>query len=128
MTVEVVLDASALAASLHDEPGAARVDALIEYAAISTVNLGEALQASIRRGHAVDGLVGELEAYGLVIEPFTAGDAEIAAALWTLTRAAGLSFGDRSCLALASRLGVPVLTTDRAWAKVDVGVPIELIR
>ena len=60
--------------------------------------------------------------------PDFAGDAEIAAALWTLTRAAGLSFGDRSCLALASRLGVPVLTTDRAWAKVDVGVPIELIR
>jgi PIN domain nuclease of toxin-antitoxin system len=45
-----------------------------------------------------------------------------------VSRRAGLSFGDRACLALALIHGLPVLTADRAWAKVDVGVEVRLIR
>jgi len=40
----------------------------------------------------------------------------------------GLSLGDRACLALALREQAPVLTGDRAWSKVDVGVEVVLIR
>ncbi len=43
-------------------------------------------------------------------------------------RPAGLSLGDRACLALARRLGLPVLSADRTWLKVDVGVAVEFIR
>jgi PIN domain nuclease of toxin-antitoxin system len=39
-----------------------------------------------------------------------------------------LSLGDRACLALGLRLGSPVVTADRVWATVDVGVEIVLIR
>ena len=48
--------------------------------------------------------------------------------LRTLTRVQGLSLGDRSCLALGLRLGRPVLTADRGWLAVDVGVSVRLIR
>ena len=44
------------------------------------------------------------------------------------TRSAGLSLADRACLALASRLGVPAVTADRAWTTLDVGVEIVCIR
>lgn len=47
-----------------------------------------------------------------------------------LTRSAGLSLGDRSCLHLAKKLGLPAITTDRAWAEVadSVGVEVRVIR
>jgi PIN domain nuclease of toxin-antitoxin system len=46
------------------------------------------------------------------------------------TRGAGLSLGDRSCLALARTLGLPALTADRSWLGVAdaVGVRVEMIR
>ena len=42
----------------------------------------------------------------------------------------GLSLGDRFCLALAKRLGVPAYTADRAWKDVatDVGAKVVAIR
>jgi ribonuclease VapC len=46
------------------------------------------------------------------------------------TRSAGLSLGDRACLALAVRLGTKALTADRSWSRIAraVGVEVELIR
>jgi protein SCO1 len=54
----------------------------------------------------------------------------IAGLMLPATRQAGLSFGDRACLALANKLGVQALTADRAWQRIGraVGVEIELIR
>lgn len=49
-------------------------------------------------------------------------------ALRTATKALGLSLGDRACLALAQRLQVPAVTADRAWAKLAIGVAVEVIR
>jgi PIN domain nuclease of toxin-antitoxin system len=49
-------------------------------------------------------------------------------ALRPTTRSLGLSLGDRACLALALGRGCPVLTADRAWAKLDIGVDIRVIR
>ncbi len=58
-------------------------------------------------------------------------DEEIAFAtgmLGPLTKDSGLSLGDRACLALGRHLALPVLTADRAWAELDIGVEIQLIR
>jgi PIN domain nuclease of toxin-antitoxin system len=46
------------------------------------------------------------------------------------TRRAGLSFGDRASLALATRLGVQALTADRSWQSIAkvVGVDVDVIR
>jgi len=43
-------------------------------------------------------------------------------------RKAGLSFGDRACLALALDLGGRPVTADRAWGRIDVGLDVTLIR
>ncbi len=45
-----------------------------------------------------------------------------------LTRHAGLSLGDRTCLALALQLNLPALTTDRAWEDILLNVTVQVIR
>lgn len=126
----VVLDSSALLALLLGEPGAEQVAAVLDDARISAVNLAEVLTRFVDRGADPDEAGAQLLALHLAVEPVTAEQAVAMAALRPATRAAGLSLGDRACLALARTLGAPALTADRAWAAVapDVGVDIRLIR
>lgn len=119
-----VLDASALLAMLQEEPGGDVVQELLETAAISSVNWSEVMQKSLERQMDVEGLRHDLEALGLEILPFTAILAETTAQLRSATRQAGLSLGDRACLALAAVLGLPAITTDRIWP--DLGLPIKI--
>ncbi len=129
-----VLDASALLAHLRDEPGADVVaEAIAGGAAVSTVNIAEALSAEANRGTDPVRLAEELASRGLLdgaltVYPFTTADAIEAACLRPLTRTAGLSLGDRACLALAHRLDGVAMTADTAWAQVGLDVAITLIR
>lgn len=129
-----VLDASALLAYLADEPGADVVSAAIAGGtAISSVNLAEVLSRVANSGTDPSDLAEKLTVNGLLhgaisVEPFTDADAIEVARLRPITRVAGLSLGDRACLALASRLELPALTADAAWSKVDVGVELKQIR
>ena len=123
-----VVDASALLAFLLGESGADVVEAAIEESAVSTVNWSEVCQRASARRVDTAGLRADVEALGISLEPFTADDAERAADLWDSTRAAGLSLGDRACLALAQRLAVTAVTADRAWLELDVGVDVTAIR
>ena len=69
-----------------------------------------------------------LGGYLLTVVPFGPADAVAAARLRAPTRALGLSLGDRACLAVALRFGTAALTADRAWATLDVGVEVRLLR
>ena len=51
-----------------------------------------------------------------------------AAALLLPTAPFGLSLGDRACLALARQRDLPAVTADRARAKLDLGLRIEVVR
>jgi PIN domain nuclease of toxin-antitoxin system len=129
-----VLDASALLAYLRDERGAGEVaEAIGGGATISTVNLAEVLSRTAEHGLEPDRLVEQLVERGLLdgaiaVEPFTAADAVEVGRLRPLTRDAGLSLGDRACLALARRLGVPAYTADRTWSRVSLDVELRQIR
>ncbi len=123
-----VLDASALLALVQGEPGGAEVEARLRGSRISAVNLSEVLAKGLERGVGLDDGLERLEALRLRVEPFDAALAAAAAALRPATRHAGLSLGDRACLALAGRLGLPALTAEGAWRGLDVGVRIDFIR
>jgi ribonuclease VapC len=128
------LDASALLALLQNEPGAEIVeDAIADGATISTVNLAEALSTMARKGADPATALATMTERGVIggaitVEPFTLADAVEAARLRPLTAKAGLSLGDRSCLALARRLGTPALTADQSWRGIDLPVEIRSIR
>jgi ribonuclease VapC len=124
----MVIDSSAFLAFLQREEGANSVRPLLRHSFVSTVNWSEVMEKSFRRGVNLERLLSYSLSYKLLILPFTEEDAVTAAQLWEHTRLYGLSFGDRACLALAKRLGVPVLTADRAWQKLKVGVTVRPIR
>lgn len=129
-----VLDASAFLAYLQNEPGAAVVaDAIAEGASISSANLAEVLSRVADRGRDPVALLDAFVHEGLLdgaveIEPVTTADAAEIARLRPLTRAAGLSLGDRACLALARRLTAEALTADTAWSGIDLEVRLRQIR
>lgn len=123
-----VLDASALLALLHSEPGGEAVQDLLERAAISTVNWTEVVQKALERKAETEGLRQDLEALGLRVLPFSADQAEQTARWREPTRSLGLSLGDRACLALAAHLRVPAVTADRVWKDLSLGVEIRLLR
>jgi ribonuclease VapC len=128
------LDASALLALLQNERGAEVVEhAIADGATISTVNLAEALSTMARKGADPATALATMTERGVIggaitVEPFTLADAVEAARLRPLTANAGLSLGDRSCLALARRLGTPALTADQPWRGIDLPVEVRSIR
>ncbi len=121
-----VLDASALLAYLHDEPGADKVDALLDECLISTVNWSEVVQKSLARGVDIEGFREDIASLGVIIENFTLLDSEEAAKIWLISRSMGLSLGDRACLAFAMRRHAPILTADRAWLNLAAKLNLDI--
>lgn len=134
MASQPTLDASALLALLQNERGAEIVeDAIADGATISTVNLAEALSTMARKGADPATALATMTERGVIggaiaVEPFILADAVEAARLRPLTAKAGLSLGDRSCLALARRLGTQALTADQPWRGIDLPVEVRSIR
>jgi ribonuclease VapC len=125
---DIVLDASALMAVLREEPGAAAVEAMLDHAAISAVNLSEVQAKLVEQGTAAELAWSSLVDLDLEVVDFDVPQARIAGDLRRLTRARGLSLGDRACLALAQALGLPAMTADRAWARLAIGIEIRTVR
>lgn len=124
---EAVLDSSALLALLFAEPGADRVAAALPGAFLSTVNLAEVVAKLTERGMPAAEASEAVRALGATVVDFDHDQAVAAGALRGETRGAGLSLGDRACLALSRLRGATALTGDRAWAAVK-GFDVSLIR
>lgn len=126
---KAVLDASAILAILNNEPGAEKLTLeLLSAAVSSTVNLAEVQARLVNIGGVPDEAWEDALSTVREAVPFTEDQARIAGGLVTQTRALGLSLGDRACLALGIVLDAPVYTTDRAWKKLKLGIPIHLLR
>jgi ribonuclease VapC len=132
--LSTVLDASALLAYLQDENGSELVsEAIGRGSYVSSVNWAEVLSKLAQ--HGIDpnktvktlkeeGVLGE----GIVVVPFEESQALEVAKLYPVTKAKGLSLGDRACLSLALARSVSVLTTDRAWGDLKLKAKIIFIR
>ena len=125
---EAVLDASAVLALLHGEPGGETVQPILSDCVISTVNLSEIIAKLVEKG-----IDGETAVRLTEAQPFRPVDhtldlARITGTLRAETRQAGLSLGDRACLALALAMDLPVFTADRAWRALPLDIDVRPIR
>jgi PIN domain nuclease of toxin-antitoxin system len=125
---DIVVDASAVLAVLRREPFERFDPDRLAYATISAINFSEVLERLYRGGAShedADRLVNPLS---LNVVPFDDIQARAVARLRGTTRHVGLSLADRACLALGLQRGEPVVTADRVWATLDIGVEVILIR
>jgi ribonuclease VapC len=125
----IVFDASAILALLRDEPGADVVAQYIGDGLISAVNFQEVIKGLLRREVPTDAALAMLDALHLDVRPHGRDDAIAAAKLYPATKEFGSGLGDRTCMALAIAEGLPVLTADREWAKIEIpGLTLSLAR
>ena len=128
MSDEIVADASAVLAALKGEPFNKIDPTELVRCSISSVNFSEVLAKLHDDGLTntqADAAVARLD---LQVVSFDEAQAHTTAQLRIATRQAGLSLADRACLALGLALGRPVVTADRIWASLDIGVEVQLIR
>ena len=123
-----VLDTSAVLADFLKEPGYETVQACAGAVMVSTVNVAEVYAKLFERSVSAE----KIEQLRL-IEPFSVvefdrSQAMLSAKLRPATKHKGISLGDRACLALAIQQNATVLTADRAWNGLDLGVEIKFIR
>ena len=125
---DIVADASAILAALKNEPFSNVDPRRLVGATISAVNFCEVLSKLHDDGLNDTQAHTAVSTMDLRVIPFDGPQARAAGRLRALTRQAGLSLGDRACLALGDKLGCLVVTADRVWASLEVGVEILVIR
>ena len=129
---KAAFDSSAFLAVLNVEAGREKALKLLSGQTneplVSAVNLSEAHAVLVRRGIPDDEAWRLLTAFEVMIVAFDEEQARIAGGLIAQTKKFGLSFGDRACLALALQENCCVVTADRAWKSLKVGVQVELVR
>ena len=123
-----VLDSSAILAVLNAEPGAKVVAAALNDALVSTVNYAEVVGKLVERGSSYALALSALTAIALNVEDFDLALAQRTGELRAGTRKRGLSLGDRACLSLAEREGIPAMTADRSWVGAVSGIQVQLFR
>lgn len=125
---DYVLDASAVLAVIQEEPGAERIEAHLDTGCISAVNLAEIVGKLQDRGlgdNEIDELLALLDLDTRILDR---EGAVFMGKLRQSTKLAGLSLGDRACLALAHSFGATAITMDRAWKDLEIGVAVEVAR
>lgn len=122
-----VLDASAILALLKGERGGGKVAEVVADAAVCTINHAEVVSHFVHLGAPMEDIRSMLGALPYNVLPTDEALALEAGALRAATAQAGLSLGDRFCLALAKRLEVPAFTADRAWKEVAGGIGIKVV-
>jgi ribonuclease VapC len=115
-------------AAYNREPGGDKVRSADGQRMMSAVNFSEVEAKLLERGLSREAIAQLESLLPCEIINFDRTQASLTAKLRPLTKHRGLSLGDRACLALAIQQKATVLTADRVWAEIDVGVKVEVVR
>lgn len=126
---DAVLDSSAVLAFLLGETGGDLAEQAFPTSVMSTASLTEVIARLIRQPMTANQAVTTARSVLVELVDLDIETATLAGELYALDGAPGrLSHGDRCCIALAMRRGLPVITGDREWLKVDLAVELRMIR
>ena len=123
-----VIDASPVLADLLSEAGATLARTFLPLGMMTSVNYSEVISKLIDKGLAASLATETVENLGLSVVQCDLAMATLAGQLRAFTRHLGLSLGDRFAVALAIQTGLPLLTSDRRWQELQLGVRVILIR
>ena len=125
----ILLDASAVIASVMEEKGVAVLNTLLaEPCAMSVINFCEVvLKLQKKTGKSLTQIHHALYNMHLAILPFSDYEAHILFKNSVLT-SAHLSLADRVCLATALAHNHTVVTADKMWKELDLPLELVLIR
>ena len=125
---KLVVDASVLLAVLLNEESTKEVERLLSSSVMSAVNFSE-VAAKLADIDMSEKKIREiLESLPIEVYPFDKKQAYISGLLRPITKSRGLSFGDRACLSLGMLLKSSVVTMDKAWKNLNIGVEIKVLR
>lgn len=124
----LVLDASAVLAVIFAEKGADVVIRRLPGALLSTVNLAEIATRALDLGKPLEDTIREIRRLPLHVVPYDSEQSQITASLRAASKPLGLSLGDRACLALGMTRQASVMTGDRDWQKLNVGIEVIVFR
>mgnify|MGYP000430348708 CR=1 FL=1 len=122
------LDSSAFIAYVFNERGANETYKYFYNSVISSVIYCEFISLMIEKGFSIDEAREIVDSFGIEIIDFDEQQAIIAAEISNKTKSKDLSLGALVCLALAMVKKIPVVTADKIWSKLDIGVDMKLIR
>lgn len=127
-----VMDASAILALMQAEKGWEVVDELIQdqQCVASCVNIAEVGTRMFDKGLAPSQLERTLKETNIEPVDFDLEQSTLCAELRLSTKFAGLSLGDRACLALAKLMDGTAVTSDRAWLDIAeiTQIKVKMIR
>ena len=97
---------------------------------MTTINLADMVSHYAKLGVARHDIEALLRPLPIRLAPIDAALSYDAGMLRPISLEAGLSLGDRNCLALAKRENLPALTAERRWTAIAAaaGVTVEMIR
>jgi ribonuclease VapC len=124
-----VMDSSAILAILRGEPGCDYVQELLqsEECSISSVNMAELGSKLIDYGLPPEEFPRIARQLQIDIIDFNTMQSIQSAQIRKITRSAGLSLGDRACVALAQLMQGCVVTSDRAWLDIAETTQIKVL-
>lgn len=125
--MSIVLDASALLAMLRGEAGARKVEGALADARMSVVNMAEVASHYHKLGMPDEDVDRMLRALPIDLVPADAALARQAGRLRRHAIEGGLPLGDRFCLALARRDGLPAWTADRRWKEIAATIEVKVV-
>ena len=125
---QMLFDTSAVLAYLNHEPGWQAIEPMLlsGQATINTVNMAEVISKLCDFGMGIDEATLAFDKLAMPVLPFTTDMAIESARLRPLTKALGLSLGDRACLACAVCKQLPVITGDRPWLALSTELSLDI--
>jgi PIN domain nuclease of toxin-antitoxin system len=124
-----IFDASALICLFAKEEGFEEVKKYLPNAIISAVNISEVYKYCIEKQELdLESVEKLINLSGVEVIDFNHKNAIRAAVMYKDTKKYGLSFADRSCIALSMTTSYPIVTCDRVWSALELDIKIIQVR